>query len=149
MDTINELLSNNTVIVFLWTIGLTIFSRMIIKIFRFGVTWRQQLTTKDEFDAYRKETENRIRVTFKDMEKRVTETCLREVKNSLKDIDDIKNISADIKVDKQVIDEKMKMMEERYSEMKKAMDSVQVLERRVSQIQNNDNNANTFRRSDK
>ena len=57
MDWINELLGNNAVVAFLWTIGLTVFSRMIIKIFRFGVTWRQSLTTKEEFDDYRKETE--------------------------------------------------------------------------------------------
>lgn len=149
MDWINELLGNNAVVAFLWTIGLTVFSRMIIKIFRFGVTWRQSLTTKEEFDDYRKETETRMRVTFRDVEKRVTDTCMRDVKTALKDVTDIKNIAADVKSDRKVIEEKMKQWDDQAITIKKLVDNVQVLERRVMQLQNNETPVNNVRRTDK
>ena len=144
---VTNILNNKAVIIFIITIALTVFSRMVIKIFRFGMTYKTELATKKEQQEFEEQIKKDMRSYKDEVTKNVMVTCMRVIDERLKDLDEVKEMSDDMKITKTKLEVQINNALEKYDEIKSLGENVRLLSNKVNRLEYGDKNE-AVRRSD-
>ena len=135
MDKFLDFLSNTSVILTLAAILIIAFARAIIKIFQMGATFKVQLATKDEMEAFKKEVRDEMHSYAIGVQKAVMDACMKVIDNRLMDIAEAKQTSVDIKLLKVELENEIEKVMEKYDEIKAVSDNVRALNTKVNRLE--------------
>lgn len=113
MEWLNELLSSTPVVTFIYTLCLTMFGRLVIKVYNWGKMDKKGLVTKQEFKEFEKNMRSDMREYRQEIQDVVMQTCLREVDKSTKEIKEFRRTAEEMKVQSKVSEERMKSYDEK------------------------------------
>lgn len=145
MQTFLDFLNSYSVMIMLAGIVIIAFAKSIIKIYKIGATDKAHQVTRDELTSFENQMRTDMRGYTGQIQKVVLEACLKVIDAKLKDIEDIKSASVDMKVMKAEMEAEIKTALEKYDEMKSVADSVRTLGNKVSRLEYNSENSNTRR----
>lgn len=149
METIIEFLNSTSVIVTIISLLVMGFAKSIISIFRLGVTFKSNLATKAELNAFESEMRKDMRAYATQIQKSVTDACMRVIDAKLKDIEGAQNAVTDMKILKAQLETEIEHALEKYDEIKNVGDSIRSLSNRVQRLEYKDGNTDTIRRTEK
>lgn len=149
MDKLLEFLNSTSVIITVITLLIIGFSKAIISIFRMGVTFKSNLATKAELTAFESEIRKDMRGYATQIQKSVTDACMRVIDAKLKDVEDVQETATEIKMLKVELEAEIKHALAQYDEIKSVGDSLRTLNNKVTRMEYKDNTANTARRTEK
>lgn len=137
MEWIGNLISDNSGMIFtiLLTVVLTLFSKMVIKIFRYGVNYSNELASKSDFESFKREIRLDMRAYKDEVVKSIMNTCMKLIEERLKDIDNVRNAASDLKVFQAEIKAQLKAMNAQYDELKSYSDNLRALNAKVSRLE--------------
>lgn len=146
-DMISNWLASTPGVIAIITICLTVFSRMVIKIFRFGATFKTELVTKDEQKAFEESIRKELRSWRDELQRNILETCLRTIEKELQSVSEIKEISQEMKTNMEVEKERMKVINESLTDVKSLADTIRQMNSRLNRLEYGDTNS-TARRTE-
>jgi hypothetical protein len=140
MDTVIKFLSSTSV-----TIGIIGMVSWAIfkagsKIFKEGIYFKTELVSKKEMREFEEGIRNDIRGYRIELQKVVLDTCMREIKAQLKDVDEIKKNSQKMIEIRVSLEEKLKHLDAKYDEVRGYGASVKSLIDRVHNLETTDKN---------
>lgn len=127
---------------------ITVLWRSAIGIYNKGKTDKKELVTKQEMKDFEADTRKDMRGYVRQITDTVTDSSMRIIEKELKPLDDIMSTANEMKIMKVNIDNNMKLMNERYDDIKQISDTVRSLSSKVTRIEYGKENANE-RRSEK
>jgi len=122
------------------------FAKSIVKIFRMGATFKADLASKKELLDFEAEIRKDMRGYAIQIQKSVTDAAMTVINNKLKDIDDVKDIAADMKIMRNQLETEIKSATEKYTDMKSIGDTVRSLKNSVSRLEYNKDNMSDRRK---
>lgn len=144
---LETLLSNNTVLIAIVTFAATVLCKTAIKIFRLGVTFKTELATKEDQRIFEESIRKDLRAYKEEIQKTVLTICMDHINKHLNDIKEYKTEMEHIKELSTRIDMKSEEMNEKYSDVKSVIDTVRILNNKVTRLEYG-NNTKIERRSE-
>ena len=149
MDKFIEILNSSTVLTAVVSLLVIAFAKTIISIFRLGVTFKSNLASRSELREFEAEMRKDMRGYATQIQKSVTDACMRVIDAKLKDVEGVQETAAEIKVLKAELEVEIKHALEKYDEIKSIGDSVRSLSNKVTRMEYKDSTSNTARRTEK
>lgn len=149
MDKIIELLSSRSVVVTIVSIMIIAFAKSIISIFNMGVRFKSNLVTRAELNNFETEIRRDMRSYATQIQKAVTDACIRVIDSKLKDIEGAQDAVVEMKVLKTELEAEIKHTLEKYDEIKSVADSVRSLSNKVTKLEYKDSTLTSERRTEK
>lgn len=149
MDKFIEILNSSTVLTAVVSLLVIAFAKTIISIFRLGVTFKSNLASRSELREFEAEMRKDMRGYATQIQKSVTDACMRVIDAKLKDVEGVQETAAEIKVLKAELEAEIKHALEKYDEIKSIGDSVRSLSNKVTRMEYKDSTSNTARRTEK
>lgn len=150
MDFMKDLIQNpplwlNVTII---TLMLTVFSRVIIKIYNMGMQARVKLVTKEEQNAFEAEIRKDMRGYASQIQKNVLDVTDRTLSTKLQQIDKFLEAAEKMKESEMRMSLMMESFNQKYDELQSLKDTVNRTANKVSYLENFKRNGNE-RRTDK
>lgn len=137
-----------SVVITIIILALTLFSRMIVKIFNMGVAFKSNYMTKKEGQDF----ENQMMTRMNDMESKIRDDvlkmCLVEIGRYQKNIDSIKQTADNMSSMQNVMDIKMKSLDDKYNDITSVVNEVKTMRQQIQSLQYGTSN-DTIRRKGK
>ena len=149
MDKVLDFLNSWSVLAVVIGLVMIGFSKAIISIFRMGVTFKSDLASKKELKDFETEIRADMRGYTTQIQKAVTDVCVRIINEKLKDVEDVQSSVEEMKILKAELEVEIKHALERVDEVKGVGDSVRALGNKVSRMEYKASNATTERRTEK
>lgn len=149
MDKFLDFLNSWSVLAVIIGLVMIGFSKAIISIFRMGVTFKSNLASKKELNDFEAEIRADMRGYTAQIQKAVTDVCVRIINEKLKGIDTVQSSVEEIKILKAEIEVEIKHAMEKFDEVKGVGDSVRALGNKVSRIEYQTSNSTGERRTEK
>ena len=149
MDKVIEILNSSTVLTAVVSLLVIAFAKTIISIFRLGVTFKSNLASRSELREFEAEMRKDMRGYATQIQKSVTDACMRVIDAKLKDVEGVQETATEIKLLKAELEAEIKHALEKYDEIKSVGDSVRALSNKVTRMEYKDSTTNTSRRTEK
>lgn len=149
MDKILDFLNSWSVLAVVIGLVMIGFSKAIISIFRMGVTFKSNLASKKELRDFETEIRADMRGYSTQIQKAVTEVCMRVISEKLKNIEDVNKSAEEIKILKAEMEVEIKHALEKMDEVKGIGESVRTLGNKVSRMEYQNSNLPNERRTEK
>lgn len=137
-EIISSILDNKTVIIFIIGIAATILCRTAVKIFRMGAQYRTNFATVAQQEKFQDSIREEIRNSKNEIQDSLLKICLREINREMKPLNDLQKLSEDLATSKEILDVKLNNIEDKYNEIKHITENVNVLEKKVNNLQYGD-----------
>lgn len=147
-DIIDSLMANKTVLLLVFGIVITLLWRASLKIYNFGVSHKSDFATVEDQKKFENEMREKNRSDKSDLQDSLLKIMLREINRETRPIKNIEEVINSVKNDKEILDYKMKMFDERLDEIRRLNENVKQLEAKINRLQYGDDN-DTVRRSGK
>lgn len=137
MDKIIEFFNSISDTLFVTIIGIMLmaFAKSITKIFKMGAMFKSEFATRQEQREFEEEIRRDMRGYASQIQQTVLTSTLRITEEKLKDIDEIRKSAIEIKALKLQIDNELKMINEKYDEVKAVGDEVRSLSQKVQRLE--------------
>lgn len=149
MDKILDFLNSWSVIAVVIGLVFIGFSKAVISIFRMGVTYKSNLASRSELREFEAEMRKDMRSYATQIQKSVTDACMRVIDAKLRDVENVQETATEIKLLKNELELEIKHALEKYDEIKSVGDSVRALSNKVTRMEYKDSTSNTARRTEK
>ena len=149
LDIIISFLNSGTVIATVLGLLIMGFAKSIISIFRMGVTFKSNLASKEELRNFETEIRADMRGYTTQIQKAVTEVCMRIINEKLKNIEDVGKSVEEMKILKAELEVEIKHAMEKIDEIKGIGDSVRTLGNKVSRMEFKNSTLTSERRTEK
>ena len=143
---IGELLSSSSVVIGVIGLGAWAIFRSGSKIFKEGIYFKSELVSKKEMREFEESIRQDMRGYRVELQKVILDTCLREIKSSMKDLDSIKKDTDMMKELRIKLEHSLKDLDEKYDEIRGFGNQMQALRQKVQKLEIG-KDANEVRRS--
>jgi ABC-type multidrug transport system fused ATPase/permease subunit len=152
-DQFNSFLSKNTalttsVVAIIYSGAATIFARIIMSVFKFGVVFKSNFVTKEDMQEYQRSTQSSLAASVHEMQNTVLGVCQHQIDKGLEPVAALISTKNDIDADIQKINIKYQDFSDRYDEIKRVSQSVVSLSNRVARIESGGTVNENSRRKD-
>lgn len=113
----------------------TVLWRSALKVYEKGKNDKKELVSKQELKDFEADTRKDMRGYVRQITETVTDSAMRIIEKELKPLDDVVAMSNEMKVTKQQIDSDLKLMNDKYDEIKQIGDTVRSLSTKVTRIE--------------
>jgi hypothetical protein len=149
----NNLLSKNTaltasVVAIIYSGAATIFARIIMSVFKFGVIFKSNFVTKEEMQEFQRSTQSSLSATAHEIQDSVLVVCQHQIDKGLEPVKELSKTKTEVDSDIAKINMKYQEFSERYDEMKRVSQSVVSLSGRVARIESGGTITEGSRRKD-
>lgn len=149
MDKFLDFLNSWSVIAVIIGLVFIGFSKAVISIFRMGVTYKSNLASRSELKDFEAEMRKDMRSYATQIQKSVTDACMRVIDTKLRDVENVQETATEIKLLKNELELEIKHALEKYDEIKSVGDSVRALNNKVTRMEYKDSTSNVARRTEK
>lgn len=149
MDKFLDFLNSWSVIAVVIGLVLIGFSKAVISTFRMGVTYKSNLASRSELKDFEAEMRKDMRSYATQIQKSVTDACMRVIDTKLRDVENVQETATEIKLLKNELELEIKHALEKYDEIKSVGDSVRALNNKVTRMEYKDSTSNVARRTEK
>jgi biopolymer transport protein ExbB/TolQ len=128
------------------TVMFTLFVRSIITVFRYGVFFRAELATKKEQQEFEQHIKSDLRGYKEELLNIVLKSSDRIINDKVKALENLKDLPAKITALDQVLDQKIKNLNEKLDAIKSLEDNVRSLNTKVNRLEYGQTNADVRRK---
>lgn len=117
------------------TAAVTIVFRAVLKIYNLGKSDKKNLITREDMKEFENSTRKDVQSYARQITNTVSDSVMRIIEKELKPLDDVKEMSTEMKIAQLKVENDMKMMSEKYDEIKQIGDTVRSLSTKVNRIE--------------
>ena len=132
---LGNLLSSSSVVIGVIGLGAWAIFRSGSKIFKEGIYFKSELVSKKEMREFEESIRKDMRGYRVELQKVILDTCMREIKSALKDVESFKKDSDAMKELKIKLEHSLKDLNEKYDEIKGFGNNISALQRKVQKLE--------------
>lgn len=132
---IQSILTSNTVLILIISVAFTVVGKFALKIFRFGVNYKSNFASVEDNEKFKNDIRKELIANKDQTRDDVLKICLREISRETRPVKDLSSQMTEFLNKKEALDVRLKSMDEKYDEVKKAYENINQLSQRVQRLE--------------